>query len=394
MLTDPEIRNARPRERPYKLHDGRGLFLLIHPNGSRYWRMKFMRAGKEHVLSFGVYPRVSAAQARREADKARGELADGVNPAIERKKAKLRALSGMAGDTFAEVAEEWMGVKDARASENYKRDYQSAVRTHLIPKLGAFRVHEIDAPMLLGALRAVERRGALELTRRCRMWARQILDYAIATGRRSGENPARALTADVLRSPTSTRRPALTVDEAPTFLRRLVDYPGRVETRLAVELLLLTALRSAEVREGRWEEIDLVASVWRIPAVRMKARGEHVVPLSRQAVAALEDLRVLTGHSKLLLPGASRKRHMSDGTLAKAFRMLLPERHVVPHGCRAFFSTHANDSGLWRHDVIEAALAHKQSGVRGAYNRGDYLAERRRLMQWWADELDALRARR
>jgi integrase len=197
----------------------------------------------------------------------------------------------------------------------------------------------------------------------------------------------------VLRPPKRTHRPALRVEEAGLFLRRLADYPGKAETRLAVLLLLLTAARPGEIQRARWEEIDLTARAWRIPAAKMKARRDHVVYLPRQAVDMLEELRTITGHSPWLFPGPSKRfRHISENTLAKAFQVLLPERHIVPHGCRALFSTHANESHRFAPDVIEAALAHAEKDpVRAAYNRAEYLHKRRELMQWWADELDALR---
>lgn len=391
-LTDAQIKAARPAERPFKLYDEDGLFVLVHPNGSKYLRMRYVLHGREKLLALGVYPKVSLAQAREKVRAARVQLDQGIDPAVERRKARL-ARQEAAEASFQAVAEEWFAVKAARASENYRRDIRAVLNAHLLPKLGPLPVSEITAPVLLGALKAIEARGRLELTRRARMWARQILDYATATGRRSGENPARALTADVLRPPTRNHRPALTRAEAGLFLRRLVDYPGRSETRLAVTLLLLTAVRPGEIRAARWEEFDFGKRLWRIPAARMKARRDHVVPLSRQALAALEELQPLTGHSEWLFPsGSKRVPYMSENTLSKAFRLLLPERHVVPHGCRAFFSTEANESGRWRQDVIEAALAHAEgNAVRAAYNRAQYERERRALMQWWADTLDALR---
>ncbi|MSQ70332.1 MAG: DUF4102 domain-containing protein [Betaproteobacteria bacterium] len=392
-LNDAQVRAAKPAERQYKLYDQDGLFVNVHPNGSKYLRMKYTIRGQEKLLSLGVYPRVSLSKARELAREARVTLDKGGDPSVDRRKAKLARLTSGAA-TFRVVAEEWFAVKEANASPNYIRDIRTVLNAHLLPKLGPIPISEVDAPILLGALRALESRGKLELTRRCRMWARQILDYATATGRRSGENPARALTADVLRPPTRQNRPALDRKHAGMFLRRLVDYPGMPETRLAATLLLLTAVRPGEIRAAAWAEFDLQAALWRIPAARMKAGKEHVVPLSTQALAALADLHLLTGHSEWLFPNHGRGApYMSDGTIGKAFRMLLPEKHVVPHGCRAFFSTEANESGKWREDVIEASLAHTEGdSVRAAYNRAEYETERRQLMQWWADQLDAWRA--
>ncbi len=392
-LNDAQIRAAKPAARPFKLYDQDGLFVHVQPNGSKYLRMRYVIAGKEKLLALGKYPNVTLSRARELVRVARVTLDQGGDPSIDRRKAKLaRRASG--ASTFRVVAEEWFAMKEAKASPNYIRDIRTVLNAHLLPKLGPIPVDEIDAPILLGALRAIESRGKLELTRRCRMWARQILDYATATGRRFGDNPARALTADVLRPPTRQNRPALDRMHAGKFLRRLVDYPGMPETRLAVTLLLLTAVRPGEIRGALWAEFDLQAALWRIPAARMKMRKEHIVPLSRQAVAALQDLKQFTGHSEWLFPNNGRGApYMSDGTMGKAFRMLLPEMHAVPHGCRAFFSTEANESGKWRNDVIEASLAHQDGdSVRAAYNRAAYETERCELMQWWADQLDAWRA--
>lgn len=391
-ITDSQVRAAKPGDRQYKLYDQDGLFVLVHPNGSKYLRMRYTLRGVERVLALGVYPQVTLSRARELVRVARVKIDEGADPAVERRKAKLSRLA--AGEaTFRVVAEEWFSVKEAKASANYQRDIRAVLNAHLLPKLGSIPIAEINAPILLGALKAIEARGKLELTRRCRMWARQILDYATATGRRAGENPARAMTADVLKPPTRKNRPALDPQHAGIFLRRLVDYPGLPETRLAVQLLLLTVVRPGEIRGAPWAEFDLQAATWRIPAFRMKAKRDHVVYLSTQALAALQELHIFTGHSQWLFPSMGRGApYMSDGTLGKAFRMLLPEKHVVPHGCRAFFSTEANESGDWREDVIEAALAHSEGdSVRAAYNRAEYERERRLLIQWWADRLDAWR---
>lgn len=391
-LTDAQVKAAVRADSPHKLYDENGLFVLVHPNGSKYLRMRYTLHGREKLLSLGVYPNVTLSQAREKAREARVQIDKGIDPAAERRKRKL-ARRAAAEATFGAIAEEWFELKAEKASPNYRRDIRSVLNAHLLPKLGPLPISEIDPPVLLGALRAVEARGKLELTRRCRMWARQILDYATATGRRAGENPARSLTADVLRSPTRHNRPALMRADASKFLRRLVDYPGKPETRIAVTLLLMTVTRPGEIRAARWDEVDMEAGLWRIPAARMKARRDHIVPLSTQALAALAELKMFTGESEWLFPSPSRRDpHMSENTLGKAFRLLLPERHVVPHGCRAFFSTEANESGKWRHDIIEAALAHiERDAVRAAYNRAEYERERRDLMQWWSDELERIR---
>jgi integrase len=392
-LTDAQVKAAKPaKDRSFKLYDEGGLFVLVHPNGSRYFRMRYVLHGREKQLAFGVYPEVTLARARERAQAARVAIREGKDPAVERRKAKL-AGAAAAEATFRVIAEEWVEAKAASASPSYASHVRSALRARLLPKLGSIPVDEITAPVLLGALKAIEAQGRLELTRRCRMWAKQILDYATATGRRSGENPARALTKDVLAPPRRNHRPALDEAHAGLFLRRLVEYPGKPETRLAITLLMLTAARPGEIQAARWEEFDLPRAEWRLTAERMKARREHRVPLSRQAVEALEELRKFTGTEEFLFPsGSKRAPWISENTLGKACAILLPEQHITAHGMRSFFSTWANESGEFRHDVIEAALAHAQGDqVRAAYNRSTYSKERRELMQAWADQLDAWR---
>jgi integrase len=397
-LTDTQIKAAKPARRSFKLYDEDGLFVLVYPNrsnpkrASKYFRMRYTLHGREKVLAFGVYPETTLAKAREKTQAARVAIREGKDPAVERRKAKLSGHAA-AEATFRVIAEEWVEAKASSASPSYASHVRSALRTRLLPKLGSIPVSEINAPVLLGALKAIEAQGKLELTRRCRMWARQILDYATATGRRVGENPARALTKDVLAPPQRNHRPALDEAHAGLFLRRLVEYPGKPETQLAITLLLLTAARPGEVQAARWSEFDLKRAEWRLPAGRMKARREHHVPLSRQAVEALEDLRKFTGAEEYLFPSGSRRTpYISENTINFACQRLLPEAPITAHGMRSFFSTWANEAGEFRHDVIEAALAHAGGdAVRSAYNRTTYTEERRALMQAWADRLDAWR---
>jgi integrase len=392
-LIDRSIKDARPTpERAFKLYDEDGLYILVHPNGSKYLRMRYVLHGRERVLALGVYPEVSLAQARNKVQDARAAIREGRDPAVERRKARLTGQAAAAA-TFRVVAEEWVEAKARSASPSYASHVRAALNARLLPKLGPLPVSEIDAPVLLGALRAIEAEGRLELTRRCRMWAKQILDYAAATGRRSGENPARALTKDVLTPPRRNHRPALDPAHAGLFMQRLVEYPGRPETRLAVELLLLTAARPGEVQAARWGEFNLKRAEWRLGAERMKARRAHTIYLSQQAVGALRALHKLTGGGEYLFPsGSKRTPYISENTLNKVCQVLSPERPITAHGMRAFFSTWANESARFRHDVIEASLAHAQGdAVRAAYNRAQYTAERRALMQAWANQLDEWR---
>jgi integrase len=238
----------------------------------------------------------------------------------------------------------------------------------------------------------MEARGALELMGKCRAWLRQVFDYAKATGKLKGDNPASCLV-DVLKKSGSTGYPTFkNREDAGQFLRRLTDYQGRPETRLAIWLLMIMVKRPSELRAAAWLEFYLDKAEWTIPPERMKTRQPHTVPLPRQAMAALEELHPLTSYTGLLFPGNDPSKPISEGTLTKAFRLLWPEYRIVPHGCRHFFSTMANEHGQFRGDVIEAALAHKDSNaIRAVYNRATYIKERQQLAQWWADELEAMR---
>jgi len=390
LLTDVAIRNAKPGEKPRKLGDGNGLNLLVHPNGSKYFQLRYTLHGKEKTLQLGKYPDMSLADARAKAAEARKLVADGIDP-VHEKRRQAEAKATEAETTFRSVAIEWLEVKGT-LSDSYREKIIATFVANVYPRIGGLPVKEITPPLLLSTLKAMEARGALELMGKCRAWIRQVFDYAKATGKLLGDNPATCLV-DVLKKPESEGYPTFrNRNDAGEFVRRLTDYHGRPETRLAIWLLLLTAKRPSELRAARWDEFDLDQALWTIPKERMKTRQPHTVTLSRQAVAALKELYPLTSHTGLLFPGNDPAKPISEMTLTKAFKLLWPKYRTVPHGCRHFFSTMANEHGQHRHDVIEAALAHKdKDAIRATYNRATYIRERRKLAQWWADELESMR---
>ena len=388
-ITDARARNAKAQPKAYKLADEKGLFLLVHPNGSKYWRLKYRLAGKEKLLAVGVYPETTLAEARELTGEARKLVKEGRDPVAERQAVKARAAVS-AATTFEGVAREWMESRANKWAPSYAEMVESTLRSNLFPRIGCLPVASITAPVLLGALRPIEARGALEVVARARRWAGEVFRYAIATGR-ANDDPATVLKG-ALKTGQTTNYPALKRAELGDFLRKLTDYPGRPETRLAVTLLLLTFVRPGELRAAPWSEFDLEGCEWRIPAERMKARAEHVVPLSRQAVAAIEELRALTGHSPYLFPGGrGRVPYMSENTVNKAIAVLGYKGRIVGHGFRATASTILNESGRFPADAIERQLAHaERNKIRAAYHRAEYLTERRKMMQWWADTLDAV----
>lgn len=388
-LTDVKARTAKRGEKAYKLADGKGLSLLVHPNGSKYWRMKYRHAGKEKQLALGVYPEITLAQARELTLEARALLKLGQDPVIERKATKARAVEN-AAVTFEGVATEWMESRADKWAPTYAEKVKSILENNLFPRIGALPVTSITAPMLLGALRPIEARGALEVAARARRWAGEVFRYAIATGR-AADDPAMVLKG-ALKVGQTRHYPALRREEVGAFLRALHEYPGRPETRLALQILLLTFVRPGELRAARWTEFNLEGAEWRIPAERMKARVEHIVPLSLQTIALLKELQTLTGHAPCLFPGGNKRvPYMSENTINKAIEVIGYKGRVVGHGFRATASTILNESGQFAPDVIERQLAHaERNKVRAAYHRAEYLVERRKMMQVWADLLDGM----
>lgn len=392
-LTDSAIRNAKPKAKPYKLHDRNRLFMLVHSNGSKYWRLRYKRGSKEKVLALGAYPSVTLAEARKQAQEAHDLLVKGIDPAEQ--KAALKIKTSVA--TFESVARDWLARKKNKLAPTYFDKIEKTIRTNLFPRLGEKPIREVTAGMVLECLRVMEARNAIELARRCKAYAAAIFDYAAALELVPvGYNPAKGLTRDVLESRPVKHFPHLVEAELGEFLRALVEYPGKPLTRLAVKLLLLTFVRPGELRAAKWEEFNLAddVPVWRIPAERMKMRHPHAVPLSRQVVEALKELQIFSGHSAyLFLGGQGRLPYMSEGTVSKAIAILGFKGRVVGHGFRATASTILNESRQFHPDVIERQLAHKdRNEIRAIYNRAEHLGERQRLMQWWADKLDALAA--
>ncbi len=320
LLSDVAVRNAKAADKPRKLSDGGGLNLLLHPNGSKYFQFRYTLHGKERTSQLGTYPDMSLSDARQAAKTARNLVAAGLDPVQEkRKNAESQAIE--AETTFRSVAIEWLEMKD-QISDSYRTKIIATFEANVYPRIGNFPVKEITSPLLLSILKTMEARGALELMGKCRAWLRQVFDYAKATGKLTGDNPAACLV-DVLKKgdregyPTFKNR-----NDAGEFIRRLTDYHGRPETRLAIWLLLLTAKRPSELRAAQWSEFDLDKSTWTIPKERMKTRQPHMVTLSRQAVAALRELHELTGYSALLFPGNNPAKPISEMTLTKALKLL------------------------------------------------------------------------
>jgi integrase len=383
VLTDTKLRSAKAAERPYKLSDAGGLYLLVKPTGSKLWQLKYRVQGKERTASFGPYPEVSLAEARGKRDLARKQLKDGIDPVQFRKQEKAQA-SVAAANTFGAIYQEWLEVRKTKWTSGYFADVKSRIDANLLPNLADLPITSITSLQLLTILRRIEARGALNMAKRCRMYASGIFSYAIATGRAETDPAATLIKA--LKSAPIEHFAALPWNEMGTFLRELSTYPSP-KMRLAVKLLILTATRTSELRGAKWSEIE--DQTWTIPAERMKARREHIVPLSRQARAILDQLRPVSGHRQHLFPNERHPhRHMSDYGILSCLHGLGYGGRATGHGFRAVFSTVMNEA-RFAHDAIERQLAHvEKDKVRAAYHRAEYLDERRRLMQAWADKLD------
>jgi integrase len=394
-LTDVAIRNAKPREKPYKVGDTLGLFLLVQPSGGKLWRVKYRIDGKEKKLAIGIYPQVGLAEARRRRDAARELVAAGKDPGREKQREKVRSRI-QAETTFDAIAAEFCqkrrrdGQKAWAVSTATRSEYLLSLLKGLIGKLP---ITDIEPADVLIAVRKIERKGQLESARRTLQLAGAVFRYAVATARLASD-PTRDLRG-ALTAPTVTHYGAI-IDPARVgeLLRAIDGYGGQPITKLAMQLAPHVFVRPGELRHAEWNEFDFEGALWTIPAGKTKMRKDHLVPLSRQTIAILKDLHALTGPDGYVFPSIrSRKRPMSDNTINAGLRRLgYSTDEMTAHGFRAMASTLLNESGKWHPDAIERALAHGDSDrVRAAYHRGAHWKERVAMAQWWSDHLDQLR---
>lgn len=386
-LTDTTLRNAKPGEKQIKLFDGHGLFLLIAPSGTKAWRLKYSFHGREKLISLGLYPTVSLKEARERAVAARKDIENGIDPSEKRKLEKAACQN-----TFEAVALEWHEQNKNKWSENYAKGIMHRMKRNLFPQIGSKPIHLVSAPELLALLRKIEARGAKDIPHIVRSICSNVFRYAIATGR-AERDPAADLKGAL--APRVRRNlPSQTTPEAVGHLMVAIDnYPGTFVVRSALQLMALTFCRTGELRNAEWREIDFEDGLWRIPAERMKMSRDHLIPLSRQSVAILRKLQAYSGKDVYVFPNyKTEKRSMSKSALLGAIRRLGFENdEMCPHGFRSMASTMLNEFG-YNGDWIERQLAHvPRNLIRGIYNRAEYLPERRKMMQDWADYLDELR---
>lgn len=381
-LTDSACRAAKAEGSAKKLSDGGGLYLYVPPSGSKAWRMNYRFAGKQKTLSFGPYPRVTLADARALRENAKRALADGVDPAA----IKSKTATG-AHDSFEAIAREWHAAQEASWVPAHAERVLSRFVRDVFPDLGERSVPSITAREILEVLRRVEARGALDVTKRLRQSVGAVFRYAVATSR-AVRHPVADLRGALKATPKPVHMASLKANEIGDFLDRLSIYDGERQTGLAIEFIMHTAVRTNELRFGRWAEID--GDLWRIPAERMKAGRDHLVPLTKQSKRLLAELKRIAGNSQWIVPSARHDKPVSQNTWIFALYRIGYHSRLTVHGLRGTFSTIANESGLWSADAIERTLAHVPSNkVRASYNHAAYLDERRNLMAWWSDYIIA-----
>lgn len=388
-LTHTEVSKAKPGAKPIKMGDGRGLYLLITPAGSKLWRWKYRIDGKEKLMAVGAYPDVSLAQARDKVDEARKLLAAGADPMAARKSEKIARRLAIE-DNFAAVAKKWWESWMAARSENHTVYVWRRLEADVFPAIGTRPIAEIEAPELVLMMKAIEKRGALDIAKRALQTCSQIFRYAIAHGV-AQRNPAVDIRpGDVLASRKKQNYARVDSKELPELLRKIEVYNGSTVTRVAIKLMAMTFVRTSELIGARWEEFDLDQARWDIPASRMKMKSPHVVPLSTQAVTLLRSLHTLTGHSPLLFPGErNHERSMSNNTILGALDRMGYAGRMTGHGFRGIASTILHEQG-WPHEHIELQLAHQERNqVSASYNHALYLKPRAKMMQAWSNYLDA-----
>lgn len=389
-LTDVKCRQAKPGDKLQKLSDGGGLQLHIFPNGSKLWRGAYRYAGAQKTFSIGAYPLIGIQDARQAWQDARAQLVAGVDPTTERRVEKLRAVSTM---TFEQVAVEWRATKYAQGSKTGD-DALHRVTMNVFPDLGALPINSITPPMVLRTLRRIEARGSLDMTKRVQRLVVRIFNYAMALGLRT-DNPG-APVGEALKGHKAGHFAAIEVEELPAFLADLVKAEGDLEikTRVATRLVMHTFVRTTEIVGAPWSEIDLDNALWIVPAARMKMRRDHVVPLSRQAVALFREMQPITGGRQFVFPHRSKpKRHMDNNTILRGLGRLGYKNRMTGHGFRSLAMGAITQQLGYDAKVVDLQLAHvKEDKNDQAYDRAKWLKERTRMMQDWSDYLDAVEA--
>ena len=392
MLNELQVRTAKPKEKDFKLGDSSGLYLFVTKSGSKLWRLKFRVDGKEKTLSFGKYPEISLAEARALRDQARKTHAQGIDPSLIKKHAKLKSSTN-ADLTFQKVAEDWFEIKARTLAPSTHKKILQTFNANVFPRLGKLPVDQIIYEQVRQVIQIMQKRGAIEYSMKTREWIANIFEFAVNDGLIEN-SPIKG--ADVrLEKPVNQRFPYLkSMEDAGKFLRGAAAYGGTFETQSFAYIMLNLAQRPSELRCAKWSEFNLLKKVWTLPLERSKTRQHmaqaHTIMLSTQVIEALQKLHEFTGHSEYLFSSTrANGQPISEATARKVFRECFGDYHIVPHGCRHFFSTTANNSLKFHRDVIEQALGHGDANaIRATYNMATYDESRRELSQWWSDQLE------
>ena len=387
-LNARQVEAAKGKEKPYKLADGGGLYMLVNPNGAKYWRMKYRVAGKEKLLAVGVYPDVLLADARKKRDEAKKIMAAGGDPGKVKQDEK-REKERAAVNSFKSVALEWHTYKSAKWTESHAASILACLEMDVFPFIGKSDIASLKPADILNVLRRMEARNVLHKLKKVRQACKQIYTFAIITGK-AENNPVSDL-ASALLTPQLSHFPYLTVEQIPAFLSDLGNYSGSIVTRSATKLLMLTGLRTIELRSSEWADIDIDKGIWQIPAERMKMRRPHIVPLSSQVKALLAEVHQLTGRGKYIFPGRNDAgKPMSEASINQVIKRVGYDGKATGHGFRHTMSTILHEQG-YNTAWIETQLAHvDKNSIRGTYNHAQYLDGRREMLQWYADYMDAL----
>lgn len=388
MLTDTKIKSLKPKEKPYKTGDAHGLYIYVSPSGGKYWRQKYRINGREKLLTHGEYPFISLQEARQLRDRAREQLSKGLDPGVEKKASKESKLN-----TFESVARDWHNTMAPSWSENHIQKVIVSLEKDIFPELGNCPISEIQAPEIKYTLKRIEKRGSYEQANRVAQRVNSVFRFALSSGLIE-YNPAQTIR-DVLKKPEEKNYNSIDPSEIPEFLEALNRYEGHPIVKLATEFLMLTFVRTSEMRLAQWTEFDMKRKIWEVPANRMKIKknknGEpmpHLVPLADRAIEILELLKSYTGNRDYVFASPTKPRNpISNNTILKSIERMGFKGRMTGHGFRHLASTVLNENGH-RSDVIERQLAHSDHSVRGIYNKAQYINERRALMVFWDNYLE------
>lgn len=395
LLNDFTIKAAKPREKEYTLRDGNGLFLLLHPNGGKYFHLRTTLHGKPKKIQLGSYPELTLGEAREQSREKRKLVKhEHIDPVFEAKQVRHQKAKD-ADNTFQKIAEDWLAIKERTLAPTTYLKIKQTFNANVYNVIGKHPISEIDNQLVRKCLLIMQKRGALEFMEKTRGWIKAVFDFALSD-KLISENPIPLKDERLLKHEGGHYPHLKNMADAGKLLRNLVEYNGSFEVSICVFLQLSFAQRPSEIRCAKWAEFDLDNAIWTLPLPRSKTRKHmtkpHTIMLSEQAVTTLKQLNLYTGNSEYLFTGRLSNKPVSDKTISKAYDALFPHYHVVPHGARHFFSTQANESGLFRKEAIDALMSHKDTNTISAiYNQATYDKERRGIAQWWSDQLDIAR---